>query len=150
PAALWIHAQRMERGRPVGKPAGRVLAGGPGPSYVNLPSAGCWRLELSWSGLTDTLDLAYGSRRCSARCGISLTLRLEHEERAVREEHSVDRRDGVHRALDLLGRVHAREEAAPDSFTSAPIAAASASVAILSVGSASATARARGRAHFDS
>jgi hypothetical protein len=39
----------------------RVVPGGPGPSIVNLPQAGCWRLTLAWSGQTDTLDLAYGT-----------------------------------------------------------------------------------------
>jgi hypothetical protein len=39
--------------------AGREVAGGPGPSIVDLPRAGCWRLTLSWSGHTDTLDLTY-------------------------------------------------------------------------------------------
>jgi hypothetical protein len=28
-----------------------------GPSYVNLPSPGCWRLTLSWPGGHDTIDL---------------------------------------------------------------------------------------------
>jgi hypothetical protein len=37
----------------------REVAGGPGPSYVNLPAAGCWTLELSWSGHTDQVRLRY-------------------------------------------------------------------------------------------
>ena len=37
----------------------RRVRGGPGPSIVNLPAAGCWRLTLRWSGRVDTLDLAY-------------------------------------------------------------------------------------------
>ncbi len=61
PAALWIRAQRMDSAHPVGAPVRRVLRGGPGPSIVDLPDAGCWRLTLSWSGRRDTLDLAYGS-----------------------------------------------------------------------------------------
>jgi hypothetical protein len=61
PAALWIRAQQMEGDGPVGTPVERVVQGGPGPSYVNLPQAGCWRLSLAWSGRTDTLDLAYGT-----------------------------------------------------------------------------------------
>jgi len=61
PAALWIRAQQMTGTKAVGAPVGRVLMGGPGPSYVNLPRPGCWRLQLSWSGRKDTLDLAYGS-----------------------------------------------------------------------------------------
>jgi hypothetical protein len=63
PTALWIHAQRMEGDRPVGEPAERVLAGGPGPSYVNLPQPGCWRLTVSWAGRRDVLDLGYSVGR---------------------------------------------------------------------------------------
>jgi hypothetical protein len=37
----------------------REVVGGPGPSYVNLPAAGCWTLELSWSGHTDQVRLRY-------------------------------------------------------------------------------------------
>jgi hypothetical protein len=40
----------------------RVVVGGPGPSGINLPSPGCWRLTLQWSGRTDHLDLEYRSR----------------------------------------------------------------------------------------
>ena len=61
PAALWIRAQRMQGARAVGAPVGRVLRGGPGPSIVDLPAAGCWRLKLTWSGRSDTLDLVYGA-----------------------------------------------------------------------------------------
>ena len=60
-AAMWIRAQRMEGAQRVGMPFIRVVPGGPGPSIVNLPQAGCWRLTLAWSGQTDTLDLAYGT-----------------------------------------------------------------------------------------
>ncbi|MFG2169688.1 hypothetical protein [Micromonospora chersina] len=35
------------------------VAGGPGPSIVDVPRAGCWHLELRWSGRTDTMDLVY-------------------------------------------------------------------------------------------
>jgi hypothetical protein len=45
-----------------GKRAQRRIAQGPGPSYVDLPNAGCWHLALSW-GLAgrekDSLDLVY-------------------------------------------------------------------------------------------
>ena len=37
-----------------------VTAGLPtpaGPSYVDLPSPGCWRLTLTWTGGSDTIDL---------------------------------------------------------------------------------------------
>ncbi|MFG1738736.1 hypothetical protein ACGFLT_11995 [Micromonospora chalcea] len=42
-----------------GAPVVREVAGGPGPSIVDLPAAGCWRLRLDWSGRTDTMDLVY-------------------------------------------------------------------------------------------
>ena len=58
-AALWILMQKMDGVRPVGAPVRRIVANGPGPSYVDAPSAGCWRLTLTWSGRHDTLDLAY-------------------------------------------------------------------------------------------
>ncbi len=61
PTALWIRAQRMTGARAVGRPVTRVVRGGPGPSIVNLPAAGCWRLRLAWAGRTDTLDLRYRS-----------------------------------------------------------------------------------------
>ncbi len=41
----------------------RTVAGGPGPSIVDLPRAGCWHLTLRWSGHTDSLDLAYAAPR---------------------------------------------------------------------------------------
>jgi hypothetical protein len=37
----------------------RTVAGGPGPSIIDLPDSGCWHLTLRWSGHTDTLDLRY-------------------------------------------------------------------------------------------
>ena len=40
--------------------ATRKVAGGPGPSIIDLPHAGCWDLTLSWSGRQDHLRLAYG------------------------------------------------------------------------------------------
>jgi hypothetical protein len=35
------------------------VPGGPGPSIINLPAAGCWTLHLAWSGHTDQLQLRY-------------------------------------------------------------------------------------------
>jgi hypothetical protein len=59
---LWIRAQRMEGTRAVGQPTTRLLRNGPGPSYVDVPEAGCWRLSLTWAdGRHDTLDLQYTS-----------------------------------------------------------------------------------------
>jgi hypothetical protein len=60
-AALWIRMQKMDGAQLVGAPVRRIIASGPGPSYVDAPSAGCWRLTLTWSGRRDTLDLAYVS-----------------------------------------------------------------------------------------
>jgi hypothetical protein len=37
----------------------RTVLGGPGPSIINLPASGCWRLTLRWSGRVDSLDLDY-------------------------------------------------------------------------------------------
>lgn len=59
PTALWIHAQRMSGTHAVGRTVTRVVAHGPGPSIINLPAAGCWRLTLTWSGRSDTLDVRY-------------------------------------------------------------------------------------------
>ena len=56
---LRIAAQRMVGVHTVGGPVRRVVSGGPGPSIINLPAAGCWRLALRWGGHTDTLDVGY-------------------------------------------------------------------------------------------
>jgi hypothetical protein len=61
-SALRISAQRMSGSSTVGAPVTRKVSGGPGPSIVNLPSPGCWRLTLRWSGRMDTLDLSYRRR----------------------------------------------------------------------------------------
>ncbi len=60
---LRISAQQMMGSRLVGAPAARRVMGGPGPSIINLPSAGCWRLTLRWSGRIDILELRYVARR---------------------------------------------------------------------------------------
>lgn len=56
---LTIQAQLMRGTERVGAAVTRTVPGGPGPSIVNLPTAGCWRLTLRWSGWTDQLDLTY-------------------------------------------------------------------------------------------
>ena len=56
---LAIKAQRMAGTRKLGAPVRRTVAGGPGPSIINVPEAGCWRFTLRWAGLTDRLDLSY-------------------------------------------------------------------------------------------
>jgi hypothetical protein len=58
---LTIHAQRMVGTRNVGSRVLRVVQGGPGPSIIDLPAAGCWRLGLKWAGHTDTLDVRYAA-----------------------------------------------------------------------------------------
>ncbi len=60
-STLAISAQRMDGIRPVGAPVERSVDGGPGPSIIDLPGAGCWRLSLSWADRTDTLDLVYSA-----------------------------------------------------------------------------------------
>jgi hypothetical protein len=56
---LRIVARRMQGASAVGSPVRRTVAGGPGPSIVDLPRPGCWRLSLRWSGGADSLDLQY-------------------------------------------------------------------------------------------
>lgn len=56
---LMISAQRMNGPASVGAPVERQVDGGPGPSIVDLPDPGCWRLTLTWADQTDTLDLEY-------------------------------------------------------------------------------------------
>jgi len=58
-SAMLIRAQRMTGTRDVGAPVTETVIGGPGPSYVNMPAPGCWRMTLTWSGHRDSLDLDY-------------------------------------------------------------------------------------------
>ena len=39
----------------------REVAGGPGPSIIDMPRAGCWTFALSWSGHHDSLTVPYWS-----------------------------------------------------------------------------------------
>jgi hypothetical protein len=39
--------------------ATRSIAGGPGPSLVDMPKPGCWKFSLSWPGHSDSLDIEY-------------------------------------------------------------------------------------------
>lgn len=59
---LRIDARRLNGTRPLGKPVQRIVRGGPGPSIINLPRAGCWRLSLHWADHSDSLDLQYRRR----------------------------------------------------------------------------------------
>lgn len=58
-SSLAISAQRMSGTKRLGRPMHQTVAPGPGPSYVNAPAPGCWRLTLRWQGHTDQLDLRY-------------------------------------------------------------------------------------------
>jgi hypothetical protein len=58
---LRIAAQRMQGTQRVGPPVSRSVTGGPGPSIINLPASGCWRLTLRWSGRVDSIDLNYAA-----------------------------------------------------------------------------------------
>ena len=60
---LRISAQRMYRTRRIGRPVHRRVAGGPGPSIVDLPRPGCYRMTLRWSGHVDRMHLRYRRRR---------------------------------------------------------------------------------------
>jgi len=66
---LWV-AREPTQGDPMriearlagtGAPVAREVPGGPGPSIVDMPQAGCWRFALSWFGRTDSVDLSYGA-----------------------------------------------------------------------------------------
>jgi hypothetical protein len=59
---LRIRAQRMIGRRAVSAPVMRVVDGGPGPSIIDLPAAGCWRLTLRWADQRDSIDLHYARR----------------------------------------------------------------------------------------
>jgi len=37
----------------------RYLPDGPGPSYVDMPTSGCWTFPLEWAGHTDPLAVPY-------------------------------------------------------------------------------------------
>jgi hypothetical protein len=41
----------------------RTVEGGPGPSIIDLPEAGCWHLTLRWGPYADTMSLMYAPRR---------------------------------------------------------------------------------------
>ena len=66
---LRIGAQRMVGARNVGGRVSRMVKGGPGPSIINLPVAGCWRLALHWTGHSDTLDVRCVLKTDSGRSG---------------------------------------------------------------------------------
>jgi hypothetical protein len=64
---LWVSRVPVEPGDRLvidarnqdGGAATREVAGGPGPSIIDLPRAGCWELTLTWSGHRDAMRLRY-------------------------------------------------------------------------------------------
>ncbi|WP_236050185.1 hypothetical protein [Paractinoplanes ovalisporus] len=66
---LWVAREPIERGGDLEIRAAlagttvtaeRTVAGGPGPSIIDLPRPGCWHLTLTWADGADSLDLTYG------------------------------------------------------------------------------------------
>ncbi|GAB2586239.1 hypothetical protein Aab01nite_51830 [Paractinoplanes abujensis] len=66
---LWVARDQYEHGdlRIDAELAGTTtraeakVAGGPGPSIIDLPRPGCWHVTLTWPGHTDSMDLTYGA-----------------------------------------------------------------------------------------
>ena len=56
-----ITARRLIGGAAAGAVQRRTVFGGPGPSKIDMPTAGCWQFTLRWSGHVDTLDLPYAA-----------------------------------------------------------------------------------------
>ncbi len=63
---LQISARRLVGSTLVGPAQQRVVIGGPGPSIINMPAAGCWRFTLRWSGHVDSVDLEYSANGANA------------------------------------------------------------------------------------
>jgi hypothetical protein len=60
---LEITTRRLAGATPAGPVERRVVVGGPGPSGIDMPMAGCWQFTLRWSGHRDVVDLPYTARR---------------------------------------------------------------------------------------
>ena len=58
-SSLEITARQLIGGVAVGAAQRRTVLGGPGPSTIDMPTAGCWQFTLRWSGHVDTVDLPY-------------------------------------------------------------------------------------------
>jgi hypothetical protein len=65
---LWVSRLGQQPAEPLrilatlngtGRTVAREVIGGPGPSTIDLPAAGCWSFDLSWSGHHDHLELRY-------------------------------------------------------------------------------------------
>ncbi len=66
-STLEITARRLIGGIAAGPVQRRTVAGGPGPSIIDMPTAGCWQFTLRWSGHTDRVDLPYAAGPVPAR-----------------------------------------------------------------------------------
>jgi hypothetical protein len=59
-STLFITAELLKAGiHSTRQVVRREVVGGPGPSIINLPVSGCWRLNLRWSGHISVLYLQY-------------------------------------------------------------------------------------------
>ena len=64
-SSLEITARQLIGGTAVGAVQRRTVLGGPGPSTIDMPTAGCWQFTLRWSGHVDTVDLPYAAGQAS-------------------------------------------------------------------------------------
>jgi hypothetical protein len=60
-SSLEITARRLIGGASVGAVQRRTVLGGPGPSTIDMPTAGCWQFTLRWAGHVDTVNLPYAA-----------------------------------------------------------------------------------------
>ena len=60
-SSLQITARQLIGGTAVGAGQRRTVLGGPGPSTIDMPTAGCWQFTLRWSGHVDTVNLPYAA-----------------------------------------------------------------------------------------
>ena len=60
-SSLEITARQLIGGAAVGAVQLRTVLGGPGPSTIDMPTAGCWQFTLRWSGHVDTVNLPYAA-----------------------------------------------------------------------------------------
>lgn len=56
-AQVSSYAPLIIRARLAGRTVTRTVPGGPGPSYLDLPAAGCWHLDLRWGDQHDTMPM---------------------------------------------------------------------------------------------
>jgi len=68
---LWVPRVSSPAGAPLliraslrgtGQTVTRTVEGGPGPSIIDMPTAGCWSFDLTWGVHHDHLELEYASR----------------------------------------------------------------------------------------